>query len=168
MNPTKIKLANGSLILLALFYLIMLGGGNYEHLNVTTTVASAPPKSFAMMQGPYGFNPVKFWATFRPVTILLFIIAIITNWNFSSSRRKLILCAFALDVAVILSTFLYFAPATEIFIKATFNENAIDNTLFQSAQQWKNLNIIRLSGIYISSLLLLVSLTKTNRSSKSS
>jgi hypothetical protein len=146
----------------------MLGGGNYEHLNVTTTVASAPPKSFAMLQGPYGFNPVKFWATFRPVTILLFIIAIIANWNFSSSRRKLMLYALALDVAVILSTFLYFAPATEIFVKAAFDENAIDNTLLQSARQWKNLNIIRLSGIYISSLLLLVSLTKTNRSSKSS
>lgn len=168
MNPNKYKLANGSLILLALFYLIMLGGGNYEHMNVTTTVASAPPKSFAMLQGPYGFNPVKFWVTFRPITILLFITTIITNWNFSPSRRKLLLIAFAIDIAVILATFLYFAPETEIFVKASFNENTIDNTLLQSAQQWKNLNILRLGAIYLSSLLLLIALAKTNRPSKSS
>lgn len=164
MNTTKYKLANASLILLALFFLIMLGGGNYEHMNVTTTVASAPPKSFAMMQGPYGFNPVKFWATFRPITILLFIVALITNWNFALQRRKLILSSFVLDVAVITATILYFAPETEIFFKASFNENSIDNALLQSVQQWKNLNMVRLGAIYISSLLLLIALTKTNRS----
>ncbi len=168
MHRLKKQLANISLILLALFYLIMLGGGSYEHMNVATVVASAPPKSLAMMQGVYGFNPVTFWVTFRPLTILLFVVAIISNWSFTTERRKLLLAAFALDIVVTLSTFLYFAPATEVLVSATYQENHIDEALFQKAQQLKNLNIFRLGAIYISSLLLLIALTKTNLSSKSS
>lgn len=168
MDAFKKQLANISLILLALFYLIMLGGGNYEHMNVTTVVASAPPGSFAMMQGSYGFNPVKFWVTFRPLTILLFLVAIISNWSFTTERRNLLLTAFALDAVVILATFLYFAPATEVFVSATYQENHIDEALLKNAQRWKNLNIFRLVTIYISSSLLLIALTKTNLSSKSS
>lgn len=168
MHWWKKQVANTSLILLTLFYLIMFGGGNYEHMNITTVVASAPPKSFAMMQGPYGLNPVKFWVTFRPVTILLFLIVIVSNWSFMAKRRKLIFAAFTLDVAVILATFLYFAPATEVFVSASYQENHINEALFQKAQLWKNLNILRLGAIYISSILLLIALTKTNLSSKSS
>lgn len=92
MNPAATRcVANFSLLALAFFYLIMLGGGNYEQINVTHVVASAPPKSFAMMQGSYGFNPVKFWVIFRPLTILLFIVALVFNWKISEQRRKLLL-----------------------------------------------------------------------------
>jgi hypothetical protein len=70
------NLAQGSLVALCLFYIIMLGGGNYEQLNVTSVVTAAPPKSLYMMQGEYGFSPIKFWVIFRPLTILLFIVTL--------------------------------------------------------------------------------------------
>lgn len=168
MHPFKRKFANASLILLSLFYIIMLGGGNYEQLNVTTLVASAPPKSFAMMQGPYGFNPVKFWVTFRPLTILLFVLTLVSNWNYSPVRRKLILLSFVIDIAVIVATFSYFAPETEIFVSAPYSENQVDAALLERARFWENMNIIRLGAIYLSSLFLLIALNRTNTEIKSS
>jgi hypothetical protein len=145
----------------------MLGGGNYEQLNVTSTVASAPPKSFAMMQGPYGFNPVKFWVTFRPLTILLFLMSIVLNWHYSTIRRKLILVSFALDIAVILATYLYFAPETGVLMDVPYNDNLVNEDLLNRAQRWKNLNLVRLGGIYLSSLFLLAALMNSHASPSS-
>lgn len=133
-------MANFTLLSLTLFYLIMLGGGNYEQLNVTSVVASAPPKSLAMIQGPYGFSPIAFWATFRPLTILFFILALIFNWNISPDRRKLLVIAFLIDIAVTIATFSYFAPETGVIATAPFDENLIDLSLQARAQQWQTNN----------------------------
>lgn len=156
--PTKNRAANFSLIALSLFYLVMLGGGNYEQLNVTHTVASAPPKSLAMLQGPYGFNPVKFWAIFRPLTILLFIAALVFNWRVSTRRRKLLIVAFVIDWAVTLATFLYFAPETGIMVAAKYDSSAVDPILTGRLQLWESLNWLRLGGFYAASILLLMAL----------
>lgn len=150
------KIANGTLITLALAYLIMLGGGNYEHMTITGLVASAPPKSLYMLQGPYGFSPIKFWVMFRPLTILLFIIAIVSNWHYSPFRRKLLLIAFAMDIAVTAATFLYFAPETGLIAGATYQENVVDQALLHRAQLWKNWNVVRLGGFYLNGVLLLL------------
>ncbi|MEQ1585966.1 MAG: hypothetical protein ABL895_08820 [Cyclobacteriaceae bacterium] len=155
---TPHRLANYSLLLLTLFYLIMLGGGNYEQLTITNLVASAPPKSLAMLQGPYGFNPVKFWVTFRPLTILLFIAALFFNWRVSSFRRKLLLFAFVIDCAVTLSTFLYFAPETGVIASAKYDSEVIDSDLFVRLQRWESLNWLRIGAFYTAGILLLLSL----------
>lgn len=157
------RIADYSLLLLTLFYLIMLGGGNYEQLTITSLVSSAPPKSLAMLQGPYGFNPVKFWVTFRPLTILLFIVALFINWRVSTFRRKLLLFAFGIDWAITLSTFLYFAPETSVITSVKFESTTIDEILLERMQLWKNLNWIRLGGFYIGAILLLVSLTNSGQ-----
>src|SRR6187551_3681175 len=107
-SPFRIKLANIFVFALTLFYIIMLGGGNYEQLNVTHTITSDLPKSLSMMQGPYGFNPVKFWVIFRPITILLFILSLIFNWSISRARRNLLMVSFLIDIATTVATFLYF------------------------------------------------------------
>ncbi|MBL7876902.1 MAG: hypothetical protein JNL53_14635 [Cyclobacteriaceae bacterium] len=152
----KVSLANILLFSLVLFYLVMLGGGNYEQLNVTSLLASAPPESLAILQGPYGFNPVKFWVIFRPLTILLFLGAIIFNWR-STIRRKLLLTAFTIDCAITLSTFLYFAPETAVL---TAPDLYLDSTGVTRIQLWKNLNWIRLGAFYAASLFLLLALSK--------
>ncbi len=159
MSNTRQSIANHCLILLALFYVIMLGGGNYEHLNVTPVVASAPPKSLAMLQGEYRFSPLKFWGIFRPISIVLFIAAIALNWNASAARRKLLLFAFAIDILVTIATYTYFAPETGKIISAPFS-NTVDDDLKAILQRWAFLNNFRLGAIYLGAWLILLALNK--------
>lgn len=157
-NSSRLKPADASLIALALFYLIMLGGGNYEQLTITNLVTSAPPKSLYILQGPYGFKPMIFWVIFRPVTILLFVIAIILNWNHSRQRKKFLVVAFGIDMLATIATFTYFAPETGVIASAKHDPTFVDQIQFQRAQLWKNLNWIRLGGFYLGSMLILFAL----------
>jgi hypothetical protein len=154
----KFRFADASLIVLALFYLIMLGGGNYEQLTISNLVTSAPPKSLYILQGPYGFKPVIFWVIFRPITILLFVIALIANWSHSRPQRNFLLIAFGIDIINTIATFTYFAPETGIIASAKYDPSIVDQIQFQRAQLWKNLNWIRLGGFYLGSLLILFAL----------
>jgi len=148
------KLGFWALIALALVYIVMTGGGTYEHLNVTRIVTSAPPKSLYMLQGEFGFNPIKFWAMFRPISLLLFILALIGNWK-APERRKWILGALGVDVLIIAATFLYFAPETGVLLAAPYN-SSVDPALVEKAQRWHHLNTIRLMAFYVNGLLLLL------------
>ena len=156
LNSYKFKLADVSLTCLTLFYIIMLGGGCYEQLTVTNLVTSAPPKSLYMLQGPFGFKPMIFWIIFRPITIILFLLAIVANWK--KSRRKLLLFAFGIDLITTIATFTYFAPETGAIVGATYHPDIIDPALFERAQLWKNLNWIRVTGFCIGSVVLLTSI----------
>jgi hypothetical protein len=157
---THQRLANITVFSLALFYIIMLGGGNYEHLNVTPVITSAPPKSLSMLQGPFGFNPVKFWVTFRPLTILLFIAAIALNWKASRQRRNLLIISFLVDVAITITTFTYFAPEAGVIATAPFDNTRIDASLLKRAQLWKDLNLLRLLAFYTVGIILLFVVNK--------
>jgi hypothetical protein len=159
-SPLQIKLANVFVFLLTLFYIIMLGGGNYEQLNVTHIITSDLPKSLAMLQGPYGFNPVKFWVIFRPITIVLFILSLIFNWSISRERRNFLMVSFLIDIATTVATFLYFAPETGMIASISFNDNPVDPTLVARAHLWENLNFIRLGAFYVSSILLLLTINR--------
>jgi hypothetical protein len=159
----KLKFADASLIALALFYIIMLGGGNYEQLTITSLVTSAPPKSLYILQGPYGFRPMMFWSLFRPVTILFFIIALIANWNHGSKTRNFLLIAFGIDVLTTIATYAYFAPETEVIAKAKYDPSLVDQIQLQRAQLWKNLNWVRLAGFYVGGLLILAALRQSRR-----
>lgn len=145
--------ANVALISLTLFYLVMLGGGTYEHLNVTTKVLSSPPDSLAILHGPFALNPVKFWATFRPLTILLFIGSLALHWK--TPVRKLLLIAFIVDCLITLSTFMYFAPETIIIASADPNGSIMPEVL-NRMKMWENLNWLRLLAFYFVSVLLLI------------
>jgi hypothetical protein len=146
------------LVLLALTYIMMLGGGMYEQLNVTPKIAAVPPQSLAMLQGPYGFNPVKFWGTFRPLTILLFILTIAVNWK-KNAQRNFLLAAFAIDIVVTLSTFLYFAPETGVIASTPFSATDVNEEIQARAQRWMNLNWLRIGGFAMASSLILATIT---------
>lgn len=153
------RLANITLIGLTLFYIVMAGGGTYEQINVTSVVTAAPPKSLAMLQGPYGFSPVKFWVIFRPITLLLFLLTLGFHWKAGSVRKKILLFAFGLDVLVTLATFLYFAPETGVIAGGAYIET-VDPLLVQRAQLWKNLNLIRLGAFYGVAVMLLMAINQ--------
>lgn len=148
------KVAAASLMLLCLFYIIMLGGGNYEQMNVTRLIVSSPPESFAILTGEFSFSPIAFWVTFRPLTILLFLISIVMYWK--NSARNILLLAFTLDLLVTVSTFLYFAPEVGSMISAAKANQG--GALRERATLWYHLNYVRLGMFYIVGILLLFAL----------
>src|SRR4051812_23083625 len=152
------KTGNIVLIALTLFYLVMLGGGNYEHMNITPVITSAPPQSLQMLQGPYGFNPVRFWGTFRSITFILFISSLLFFWKRPGISKRLLIIAFSIDILITLSTFLYFSPEAGVIVSTT------DSSMINRAHLWKNLNGLRLGAFYIVSILLLIALTTSNGS----
>lgn len=158
--PIPKRIANVILFALTLLYLIMLGGGNYEHINVTPVITQAPPLSSAMLQGPYGFSPIRFWVTFRPLTILLFVAALAVHWKQSRQRRNLLLMAFLLDVLVTLATFLYFAPETGVITQYSASATHVDAGLLNRALLWKNLNLLRLLTMYGAAVILLLAVNR--------
>lgn len=60
---------------------------------VRTTIA-APPRSFAIYEGEYGYDSSLFWQTVPMITLALLILAIATNWR--TSRRGLLLLSLGL------------------------------------------------------------------------
>lgn len=156
MNRTRLGAL--ALMTLTLTYTMMLGGGIYEQLNITHKIASAPPHSFAMMQGPYGFHPIRFWVIFRPVTILLFLITLALLWK--SDARKRVVSAFAIDVLITLATYGYFAPETGALTEVPFAET-IDTALQQRAQRWETLNWARVAAFFAGCWLLLTAVSKS-------
>ena len=160
LNSYKLKMADIILICLTLLYIMMLGGGCYEQLTVTNLVTSAPPKSLYMLQGPFGFKPIIFWIIFRPITIILFLFAIVANWKYS--RRKILLFAFGVDLIATIATFAYFAPETGAIVGATYHPDIVDPALFERAQLWKNLNWIRVAGFCVGSALLLTAVSQNS------
>lgn len=151
------KSAGVTLVLLCLFYIIMLGGGNYEQMNITKVIISAPPKSFAMLTGEYRFSPIAFWATFRPITILLFITALVLNWNVSPFKRKILIVSFSIDILVTIATFVYFAPEVGSMLASPMS-GVVDPDLMERASLWHQLNYVRLGAFYLVAILLLIGL----------
>ncbi|HEY3405781.1 MAG TPA: hypothetical protein VGK59_20495 [Ohtaekwangia sp.] len=156
---TRRKLANITLFMLTLTSLILLGGGNYETLNITRVIASDPPRSLAMLQGPYRFFPVPFWALFHPLSILFLILSLIFNWNISLYRRKLLLIVAGAMLLLTLATQLYFAPETGVIANAPYSDT-VDEVLKSRAQRWVNLNYIRLAVDYGIAVILLLAVNR--------
>ena len=155
-----LKLANISLFALVISFTILLGGGNYEAINVTHKVASAPPHSLSMMQGPYGFFPVVFWIIFHPLTELLFVLSLIFNWRIPH-RRTLLLVAFAGTIVLRVVTMLYFAPETEVITGVPYAET-VDTGIMARAQRWENWNYLRLAGYYAVAIILLFAVNRSS------
>ncbi len=100
---------------------------------VASTVAEAPPRSFAMFEGEYGYNSSAFWSTVPPISFSLFVIALITNWK--TRRRKLLLLA--------LTLFLVGGLVAELFLEPVFAEmiargysDEVDPVLQSQAARW--------------------------------
>ena len=82
----KLNLPNLTLIALVVSCLVQVGAQLFALSVVASTVSEAPPRSFAMLQGEYGYNSSAFWDTVPMITFVLFIIALVTNWK--NQRRK--------------------------------------------------------------------------------
>jgi len=100
---------------------------------VASTLSEAPPRSFAMLQGEYGYNSSSFWDIVPTITSLLFLLALITNWK--TQRKKFILVALILFITAALIAGFLVEPLFTDIIKKGFS-NHVDPTLQSQAQRW--------------------------------
>ncbi|MEO5799153.1 MAG: hypothetical protein ABIZ70_04595, partial [Gemmatimonadales bacterium] len=129
----KLNIPNATLMALVASCFIQIGAQMFALSIVAHTVAQAPPRSFAMFQGPYGYNSNSFWETVPPITGCLFLIALAANWK--TRRRGLLLVA--------LVVFVLGGVLAGIFLEPTFAEmmatgyrDAVDPALQRRAANW--------------------------------
>jgi hypothetical protein len=146
------------LSLACLSFVIVIGGAVYEHIAVVPRWSAAAPASLVMFQGPYGLNPAPFWQIIHPITLVLFIAALVSNWK--TDRRKFILIAFSGYFMILVVTAIYFVPELMSITGTPFTE-IVDSDLTKRAGQWEMLSLIRLAFMFGLALTVLTSLTKS-------
>ncbi len=146
------------LILASICFVIVLGAAVYEHLAVIPQWSAAPPSSLSLFQGEYRLKSEIFWMAIHPVTLLMMIGALITNWK--NSRRKDILVVLVSYLLILITTAIYFVPQLIGFMETPY-QDTVDETLVQRASMWETLSLVRLVFILVLSYILLSTLTKS-------
>lgn len=129
----KLNLPTITLLALVASCLLQAGAQLFALSVVASTVSEAPPRSFAMLEGEYGYNSSAFWNTVPMITFVLFIIALITNWK--TQRRKLILLALTLFIIGGLLAGFFLEPTFAEMIKRGYSDQ-IDPVLQSQARRW--------------------------------
>jgi hypothetical protein len=124
---------------------------------IASTLSEAPPRSFAMLQGEYGYNSSSFWDIVPSITFLLFIIALITNWK--TQRQKLILFALTLFIIGGILAAFFLEPFFADIIKKGYSDQ-VDTTLQVQARRWYVFDWMVWTLSLVAGLTLLVALTR--------
>lgn len=145
-------LPNISLIALIASCLIQVGAQLFAILVVVRTVISAPPRSFALFEGEYGYDSGFFWEIVPPITLILFVIALVSNWK--TIRRNLIIGAFALFIVGGAVAGLFLEPAFAQ-LRGIGYSDVIDPALKSKAATWYAYDVaVWLSGLVAGMILL--------------
>jgi fatty acid desaturase len=129
----ELNLPNVTLMALVASWFIQIGGQVFALIAVDGALAAAPPRSFAMLQGEYRYDSSLFWSTVPPLTSVLLIIALVTNWK--TGRRKILLLALTLLMVTALVSMLYLEPLFDE-IKAIGFRDEVDPALQRRAATW--------------------------------
>jgi hypothetical protein len=100
---------------------------------IARVVQSAPPRSFAILEGPYSYDSSAFWQTVPPITTVLFLVALIANWK--TDGRKLLLGAFTLFVIGGVVAGVYLEPMFAKMIAVGYRD-VVDPDLQARAATW--------------------------------
>jgi hypothetical protein len=128
-----LNLKNGTLMALVASCLIQVGAQLFAISVLASTVAAAPPRSLAILQGEYRYDSSGFWNTVPAITAVLFVVALVANWK--TSRRNLILVALTLFVTGGLLAGLYLEPTFDE-MKAVGFRDEVDPALQSRAAMW--------------------------------
>lgn len=129
----ELNLKNITLLALVVSCHLQVGAQLFAIAVVVNTLAAAPPRSFAMLQGEYGYNSGAFWDTVPMITFLLFIVAMVTNWK--TKRRKLILLALSLFIIAGVVAGFFVEPIFADMIKSGYRDH-VDPVLQTQAKSW--------------------------------
>ncbi|MEP6507849.1 MAG: hypothetical protein ABJC63_06440 [Gemmatimonadales bacterium] len=130
---TRRHLPNIALIALIVSCFIQIGAQLFAVSVIARVVQSAPPRSFAIFEGTYGYDSSAFWQIVPPITLVLFLVALVANWK--SDRRNLLLGAFTLFLVGGGVAGFYLEP-TFADIKAIGYRDQVDPLLQARAAKW--------------------------------
>ena len=129
----ELNLRNIAMMALVASALIQNGAQLFALSIIARTVSKAPPRSFAILSGEYPYDSRIFWETVPPITLLLFVIALIANWR--TARRKFLLVALGLFIAGGLFAGLYLEPMFDAMISQGYADH-IDPVMQRDAATW--------------------------------
>jgi hypothetical protein len=112
---------------------IQIGAQLFAVSVIARTVAQAPPRSLAIFEGAYGYDSSGFWNTVPPVTALLLLVALVTNWK--TARRKLLLIAMAVFLVGAVLAGVLLEPALAEMVAVGYRD-AVDPVLQRRAANW--------------------------------
>ena len=130
---TRRSLPNLTLIALIVSCFIQIGAQLFAISVIARVVQSAPPRSFAILEGPYRYDSSAFWEIVPPITAVLFLVALSGNWN--TDRRKLILGAFILFIVGGVVAGVYLEPMFAKMIASGYR-NVVDPDMQARAATW--------------------------------
>ena len=126
-------LPNVSLIALTASCFIQIGAQLFAIAVIVRTVIAAPPRSFAIFEGEYGYDSGAFWEAVPAVTLALFVLAVIANWR--TTRRGLILLALALFIVAGAVAGIFVEPEFAKLMAIGYSD-VIDPALQARAASW--------------------------------
>ena len=129
----ELNLRNITMMALVAMCFIQVGAQLYALSVVASTVASAPPRSFAILQGEYRYDSSAFWSTVPMITSVLFLTALVANWK--TPRRKFLLLALTLFVVGGLAAGLYLEPMFDEMKSIGFRDE-VDPVLQRRVATW--------------------------------
>lgn len=130
---TRRSLPNLTLIALIVSCFTQIGAQLFAISTIARVVQSSPPRSFAILEGPYRYDSSAFWETVPPITAVLFLVALIANWK--TDRRTLLLGAFTLFLIGGLVAGVYLEPMFAKIIAIGYHD-VVDPDLQARAATW--------------------------------
>lgn len=129
----NLNIRNLMLMALIISCFMQIGAQLFAVSQVVSTIAEAPPRSFAILEGQYRYDSSSFWGTVPPITGLLYVVGLIVNWK--TPRRVLLLASFGLFVTAALVAGLLLEPEFAA-ITATGYGDKVDAALQSRAASW--------------------------------
>jgi hypothetical protein len=129
----ELNIRNVTLMALIASCFLQVGAQLFAISIMASTIAEAPPRSLAILEGEYGYDSSAFWSTVPPVTGLLFIIALVANWK--TPRRTHLLASFGLFLIAGVAAGVLLEPEFAA-ITATGYSDKVDPALQSRAAKW--------------------------------
>ena len=129
----RVDVPNLTLAALVSSCFIQIGAQLFALVVVASTLAEAPPRSFAMLAGEYGYDSSAFWNIVPAITSVLFLVALIGNWK--TGRRRLLLFALALFAMGSLIAGLLVEPIFSEMSAVGYSDR-VDSVLQSRAAKW--------------------------------
>ena len=134
---------------------LQVGGGFFAISVLVSTITQAPPRSFAILEGTYGYDNCGFWETIPPITGILLVVALIAHWK--TNRRWLIATALALFILGGLLSGLLLEPEFTKITEGGYRD-VVDPELVSRARSWYALDWAVWSVTLMAGIALLVPL----------
>lgn len=147
MKKINIKSADLWLITAVCSYFVMNGAQIWETAVLIPAWTEAPPASLIFFQQPYGLNLKTFWIVMHTINDVLFIWALIFNWQLKE-RRNFLIPLFIIHLGIRTWTVHYFAQEI-IFFQNITHSFALNPELVERADKWKMWNYLRVALFFM-------------------